>query len=385
VPATILPRVLFTTHTWARTASLAALRVRLLLALAAVCCAQVAGAAAPDGAALFKADCAACHGSDGRGRSAAEVGFDLPLPNFTDCTFTTPEPDSDWSSIIHRGGPARGFDRMMPAFGETLTEDEIEALIRHLRSFCKNPRWPRGELNMPRALFTEKAFPEDEAVITTSLTTEGPDSLSHLFAWEQRFGIGNQIELAIPIARADLGSQGWKSGTGDMTIGVKHVLHHDLERGSILAFGGEVTLPTGDEAKGFGEGTTLLESFVLWDKLLPHDAFMQMQGIFEAPRDSARDSEAQIRVAFGRTWTADAPFGRGWTPMIEAIGVKPLTAGAKTEWDLVPQLQVTLSRRQHIQAGAGFRMPANDRANRTGSFVFFLLWDWADGRLREGW
>jgi hypothetical protein len=30
-------------------------------------------------------------------------------------------------------------------------------------------------------------------------------------------------------------------------------------------------------------------------------------------------------------------------------------------------------------------MPVNERASRTGSFVFFLLWDWADGRIREGW
>jgi mono/diheme cytochrome c family protein len=341
--------------------------------------------AAPDGAALFKADCAACHGVDGRGRNIAEVGFDLPLPNFTDCGFATPEPDSDWTAIIHRGGPIRGFDRMMPAFGEALSDEEIDALVKHLRAFCKDARWPRGDLNLPRALFTEKAFPEDEAVITTTVTTEGPDSLTHEFAWEQRFGTRNQVELALPITRADLGAGGWRSGAGDMTIGVKHTLRASLERGAILAFGGEVALPTGDEAKGFGAGTTVLESFVLWGKLLPHDSFLQVQGIAEVPRDAALDSELSVRAAFGHTITADHGFGRAWTPMVEVLGAKPLASGATTEWDVVPQLQVTLSKRQHIQAGAGFRLPVSERASRTGSFVFYLLWDWADGAIREGW
>jgi hypothetical protein len=334
---------------------------------------------------LFKADCAACHGLDGRGRGVAEVGFDVPLPNFTECDFTVREADADWSATIHRGGPIRAFDRMMPAFGQALRDEEIEALIKHLRTFCKNDRLPRGELNLPRALFTEKAFPEDEAVITTTVTTEGPDSLTHEFVWEQRFGDLNQVELALPIARADLGAQGWKSGTGDLVVGVKHTLSHNLERGSILAFGGEVALPTGDAAKGFGAGTSVFESFVLWDKLLRHDSFIQLQGIAEVPRDSALDSEISVRAAFGRTFFADAPFGRAWTPMIEVLGAKPLASGADTEWDVVPELQVTLSKRQHIRAGAGFRIPANDRANRTGSFVFYLLWDWFDGRIREGW
>ena len=32
-------------------------------------------------------------------------------------------------------------------------------VVETLRSFCKEPGWPRGEMNFPRALMTEKAFP----------------------------------------------------------------------------------------------------------------------------------------------------------------------------------------------------------------------------------
>jgi mono/diheme cytochrome c family protein len=345
----------------------------------------VAIAQARSGAELYGSACAACHGADGRGRTQSEVGFDLPLPDFTDCDFAVREPDSDWSAIVHRGGPVRGFDPLMPAFEEALSPDEIERILSHIRTFCRDERWPRGELNMPRALFTEKAYPEDEAVITTTIVTEGLDSLTHEFLWEQRFGPSNQIEISVPVTRADLGDpDGWKSGTGDLGIGVKHTLRHNLARGLILSVGGELVLPTGDEAKGFGNGTTVFESFIMFGKLLPGDAFMQIQGILEFPTDSAIDDEAALRLAFGKTWTTGGRFGRAWTPIVEALGARPLDGG-ETEWDVAPQFQVTLNTRQHVMASAGFRIPASDRAERETQFVFYLLWDWFDGGVLEGW
>ena len=69
--------------------------------------------------------------------------------------------------MIHGGGPSRGFSVLMPVWGAALSEAEIARVLSHLRSFCSDDRWPRGELNLPRPLLTEKAFPEDEAVVTT--------------------------------------------------------------------------------------------------------------------------------------------------------------------------------------------------------------------------
>ena len=70
---------------------------------------------------MYTAACAACHGDDGRGRGASQLGFEVAVPDFTDCDFAVREPDSDWYAIAHRGGPIRGFDRLMPAFGEALS------------------------------------------------------------------------------------------------------------------------------------------------------------------------------------------------------------------------------------------------------------------------
>src|SRR5919204_2186771 len=59
---------------------------------------------------IFQNNCATCHGPDGKGSPQSVIGFDVPLPDFTDCSTNTPEPAGDWSSVIHRGGPIRGLD-----------------------------------------------------------------------------------------------------------------------------------------------------------------------------------------------------------------------------------------------------------------------------------
>ena len=340
----------------------------------------------PDGARLFEESCAACHGSDGRGRTSAALGLEVPVPDFTDCDFANREPDADWGAIIHEGGPVRGFDRMMPAFGGALSQEEIGAILLQVRSFCREPDWPRGELNLPRALFTEKAYPEDEAVIEGNFQTAGDDSYSFNFLWEQRFGPRNQMEISIPIQRVDTGDPGgWVTGAGDLAIGVKHVLMHSLEKGSILSVGGEYVLATGDETRGLGKGSDVFESYLSWGKILPRDSFLQLQGVAEFPTDSAFDDELVLRAAAGRTLTFANPYGRAWTPMLELLGKWEDVSGYETEWDLVPQFQVTLNARQHIMAATGFRVPITERSSRDVEFVFYLLWDWFDGGVRQGW
>jgi Cytochrome c len=339
-----------------------------------------------DGARLFEDTCAACHGSDGRGQTQALLGFETPTPDFTDCDFANREPDPDWSAIIHAGGPVRGFNRIMPSFEEALTDEEIDAILLHVRSFCREPDWPRGELNLPRALFTEKAYPEDEAVIEGDFSTVGDDAYSFTFVWEQRFGTRNQMELSLPFQRVDLGdANGWVSGMGDLGVGVKHVLKHSLEHGSILSVGGEYVLATGDEQRGLGNGSDVFESYLSWGKILQDDAFVQLQGVTEFPLDSAFDDELVFRVAAGKTLTFGNPYGRAYTPMMELEGKWEDSPGADAEWNVIPQMQITLNARQHIIASAGLSVPVTQRADRDVTFVFYLLWDWYDGGVLEGW
>lgn len=331
------------------------------------------------------AACAACHGADGRGTAQTLVGFDTPLPDFTDCAFSTVEPDADWMAVSHDGGPARGFDRRMPAFGDALSDADLQRVLDHVRGFCRNPAWPRGELNLPRPLVTEKAFPENELVLTTTANASGPGHIEHQLLYEHRLGARTQYEVMAPLLVQEGGAGEWNRGLGDIALALKHVLTHDAERGYILSAGGELILPTGKETVGLGAGATIFEPFVAFGQLLPSDSFVQAQAGVELPFETSRAGrEAFWRVAIGKTFT-QGRFGRSWTPMVEWLAARELDEGAHVEWDVVPQMQVTLSRRQHIMINVGVRIPVNERADRSTRVITYFLWDWFDGGLLDGW
>jgi mono/diheme cytochrome c family protein len=42
----------------------------------------------------------------------------------------------------------------MPAWGEALSEAQIDLLIDYLKTFCRDVHWPQGELNFRRAQVT---------------------------------------------------------------------------------------------------------------------------------------------------------------------------------------------------------------------------------------
>jgi mono/diheme cytochrome c family protein len=337
----------------------------------------------PDGKAVYETACAACHGSDGRGLPRERVGFDVPLPDFNDCSFATPEPAEDWLAVMHRGGPARAFDRRMPAFGEALSEPELQAAHDYARTFCQSGSWPRGELNLPRPLVTEKAFPENEAVVTFVVGTGDERSVSQRYLYERRVGARSQWEVIVPFDMKE-GGGGWSTGLGDVAVAAKTALYHSLPRGHIFSAGGEVVLPTGEESAGFGKGFTVLEPFLAFAQILPGNTFVQLHAGLEVPTDRTHADEAFWRATVGGSLT-QGRFGRTWTPMLELLGGRELAGGERALWDVVPQMQITLSRRQHIMVNAGVRVPVNERAGRDWSVLTYFLWDWFDGGLFDGW
>jgi len=254
------------------------------------------------GRAIYRAACSSCHGADGRGAPPSLVGFPTPVPDFTDCDFANREPDSDWMGIAYEGGPSRGFSEHMPAFQGALTVEQVQLAVNHIRTFCTDDRWPRGELNLPRALITGKAFPEDEAVMTTLIDIEGEGAILNKVVYEQRFGPRNQWEIVVPFGWLetenvidDDGSTRWGSSMGDIALALKRVVYHSYEKGSIVSVAGELILPTGDEELGFGNGTTVFEPMVVWGQILPADFFLQTQFGLELTADKDKAENAAFR------------------------------------------------------------------------------------------
>ena len=369
-------------------------RVLTMLALSALAPCAFAQVASPaklslnTGKEIYEAACIACHGPHGKGMPDTTVGFDKPksFPDFSRCDQTTPELNVDWKATIRDGGHGRGFSPIMPSFVDALTSEQMDKVIAYLRSLCTDKSWPRGEFNLPLPLVTEKAFPEDEVVMTSALNAQGAPGSTTDIIYEQRFGARNQIEVDVPVVFNRQSPGLWYGGVGDTTLGVKRVLIANLHAGSILTAFGGVIVPSGNRAHGLGAGVTKLESFAAFAQLLPALSFVQLQAGTAQPTDTSKAPRSVFwRAALGKSFRQSGGLGRMWTPMTEFVATHDFMSHAKTDWDIVPQFQVTLSQRQHVRANLGFRIPVTNTADRPIQAVFYILWDWFDGGLREGW
>ncbi len=350
----------------------------------------MAGSTSPqlsEGARIYTSACVACHGPDGKGASQSIAGFTKPdsFPDFSRCDQTTSELNSAYAAVITYGGPYRGFSQIMPSFAEALTPKQIDEVVHYLRGFCNSAHWPRGELNVPRAIVTEKAYPEDEEVVTSEINANGSPGVTGHIIHEQRFGMKNQLEVDLPIEYKNQDHAGY-AGIGDVTIGLKHVLYSSLQKGSIFSVQGEVAVPSGNNEHDLGAGTTTFGTFLMYDQIFRSNTFLQFQGGANLPVNPGIEAQNVYGYAtVGQSFARDHGFGRLWSPMIEFIASHEMESNARTDWDLLPQMQVTLSRRQHIRADLGLRIPVTDTHDRPIQAEFYILWDWADGKLTGGW
>ena len=275
----------------------------------------------------------------------------------------------------------------MPAFGEALTLEQIERTIKYLWSFCddrvvatRRPEFPA------RVLHREGVSGKRNACMTTGVTTSGPKSVTNQIVYEHRIGSRGQYEIAVPIdmQQAEAGGS-WSRGLGDIELAVRRTFYHSVERGNIFAAGAAVVLPTGKEELGLGNGYTIVEPFAMFGQALGDAGFLQLHTGIEIPTDHEQRARTRafVRTALGYTFAQDRGFGRAWSPMVEVLMAKP--ADGSAEWDVVPQMQVSLSKLQHVLLSVGARIPVNEREDRKPQFLTYFLWDWFDGGLFQFW
>jgi hypothetical protein len=212
--------------------------------------------------------------------------------------------------------------------------------------------------------------------------------VANKLVYERRLGARNQVEVVVPFSFVESevpGGTDWGGGVADLTLGFKRAIAHSLQRGSIFSAAAEIILPIGDDGLGLSKGTPVFEPFVSFGQVLFTDGFVQAQAGVELPFDrELATPEAFWRLAAGRSFS-QARWGRTWSPMLELVAARELESGQSVQWDLVPQMQVTLSTRQHIMMSGGVRFPVNQREDRHPQVMFYFLWDWFDGPLFGGW
>lgn len=323
-----------------------------------------------DGKLMYDAWCARCHGTDGKGPLEG-VELDTPVPDFTDCSFTTREPRKDWLAVVMHGGPARGLSMTMPAWGEAITEDQARAIISHVRTFCTEAGWPEGELNFRRPQVTGKAFPENELLLVPALTPGDPAATKTKIVYESRIGSAGQWEIAVPFVTGPAGN-----GIGDIEIAGKYAFFFDTQMLAIASAGIETVLPSGDVGRNTGGGTVKIAPFIAAAKAAG-PTFFQSSVKLEVPLKAGLSKELLYNIAWTIPLTREK---QGFYPMIELNGVTELDHSLTT-WFITPQIYAAIPRRGHVAVSIGAQIPLGPQKPFDYKIVGFFLWEYADGGI----
>ena len=107
---------------------------KLLTLTVAIIAASALSAAAGDAKENYEKDCAKCHGTDGKGDT--KMGKKLGAKDYTDAKVQAELKDEAATKAIKEGLKDKdGKQLMKPAEG--LSDDDIKALVKHVRTFKK--------------------------------------------------------------------------------------------------------------------------------------------------------------------------------------------------------------------------------------------------------
>lgn len=333
------------------------------------------------GQSIFAANCASCHGPAGKPDPDSLVvqALGITPADFADSLFNSREPVSAWKTVVTHGGPALGFSPMMPAFGSTLTEADIDAVLLHLkRELAGEHDYPDGELNLLLALRTKKAFPEDEWVWKSRYTKdEGPGIWKNTLEYEFRIGTRGQGVLELTHE-----SGGKRDRFGHFEPGYKFVVRQNRDTGFILAAAAQVAVPLNADAHWE------LLPYLAMGKIISPDWTFQGSARLKLDLDDSDKSSGELAGVIH--WT-----GSDWParvfPALEVVAEMPFHRGHGPEradsvqFSALPQTRINLNKRGNIALNLGLELPLNQAERYDWRGYMYFIWDFADGGLFEGW
>jgi len=90
------------------------------------------------GAEIYEANCATCHGPEGKGDGPASASLDPQPASLADAHLMDEMSDGALFWRISEGGMMEPFNSAMPAWKDLLSEDEIWQVIAYIREFAED-------------------------------------------------------------------------------------------------------------------------------------------------------------------------------------------------------------------------------------------------------
>ena len=256
------------------------------------------------------------------------------------------------------------LDRHMPAFGDALVRRPDRArrqvslvVLRRSRLAARRPE-PAA-----RVLHREGVPGKRNRLDDRRRRRLVPRRSTNELVYEHRIGSRWQYEITVPFGVQQTEPGGaWSRGLGDVEVALRRTLYASVDRGSIFAAGGAV-----DAADRQGGAR-------------PRQRLHDLRAVCDVGSDRRLE---RFRADPCRLRSCRRTTTRGRNEGVRADGAwlhrrtgsrvrarmdadarrcsSPKPEGGVTEWDVVPQAQVSLSKLQHVLVSVGVRVPINER------------------------
>lgn len=111
------------------------MNMKLMIPVLALTLVAPAYAADEAVAANYTKHCASCHGKDGKGQTT--MGKKAGCKDYTDAKVVSEIKDEEAIKAVKEGLKDKGGKELMKPFNGKITDDEIKALVAHLKAFGK--------------------------------------------------------------------------------------------------------------------------------------------------------------------------------------------------------------------------------------------------------
>ncbi len=337
---------------------------------------------------IYQNHCAACHGSKGQPDADNPMFKELGIlpANFTDQLFSSREPSKDWFLVVKEGGAAKGFSEIMPAFKEVLSDSQIKKVVKYIKTLSGKHDYPSGDMNFILPIRTKKAFPEDEAVwkfrFQDDANNTTNDQIRNVLEIEKRIFKKTQLSMEIS-HKFDDGIDDGGGNVDQIEPGIKHVVYENPSQQFIASIGALFAIKI-EERSSSNE----FIPYIAAAKRITNS--ITFQGTARSTLLTDKFNKGNVELSGVAHWSPSI-WPRSISPGLELVASFPIDRGTGigrksfSQLSLIPQAQIGLNKRGHIMLNLGAEIPLNETDRYDYRAYAYLIWDFADGGLFDGW